>query len=112
MELSEYELLKIRFVAMKLGYAIGKHGSWKRDFDLIAVPWVESVSDKDKLAEEIAQAVDGFITDKSGEWTKKPHGRESIVIMLGGGRTYIDLSVIGVSNGMATRLPSKRSKKT
>ena len=38
-------ITKIRQIARKHGWAIGVHGSLKRDIDLIAVPWTwEAVS--------------------------------------------------------------------
>jgi hypothetical protein len=43
----------IRVVARAHGYAIGVHGSLKRDIDLIAVPWSQEASTPKVLADAI-----------------------------------------------------------
>jgi hypothetical protein len=67
-------LAKIRFAAKECGYAIGVHGSLRRDLDLIAVPWIEKPADKNELAVKIHQAACG-IQRQTYEWEKKPQGR-------------------------------------
>lgn len=91
----------IREVARGCGYAIGVHGSMTRDFDLIAVPWVEKPLLEKTLVKRITKAVDGFYMD----WSvgKKPHGRNAHTIVLNKGEgsvidgkrwaVFIDLSV-------------------
>ena len=65
---------EIREAARMCGYAIGVHGSLRRDLDLIAVPWVEIHSDRDELARKIHLAACGTSSTRY-EWEQKPHGR-------------------------------------
>lgn len=65
----------IREAAREQGYAIGLHGSMRRDLDLIAVPWREGASDKDVLAHAIAVAACGITRDGDHQWEVKPLGR-------------------------------------
>ena len=89
----------IREAAMGCGYAVGLHGSLKRDFDLIAVPWTENAAHSDFVAEAIMEAA-GCIRWRvfRGEGDTKPHGR--IVYCFDWhkenykNRGYIDLSVM------------------
>jgi hypothetical protein len=64
----------IREVARDCGYAIGLHGSTRRDFDLIAVPWGDNHVDVNKLAEEIQLAACGY-KQSAFQWEQKPCGR-------------------------------------
>lgn len=64
----------IREAAKKCGYAIGLHGSCRRDFDLMAMPWVENYENVDTLAKEIQKAACGFHSQKY-TWEKKSQGR-------------------------------------
>lgn len=70
-------LPKIREAARANGYAIGVHGSLRRDMDLIAVPWTEQCADKDQLAKVIHQAACG-IEMLEYRWERKPHGRVAV----------------------------------
>lgn len=90
----------IRAAAKECGYAIGLHGSTRRDFDLIAVPWVETFKSKDDLAKAIHRAACG-LGNETYRWTKKPNGRMAVSMpicwcewydMVGAG--HIDLSVV------------------
>ena len=64
----------VRDAARESGFAIGLHGSTRRDLDLIAVPWVESHAGNEYLARAIHKAACGF-TNTSYHWTEKPCGR-------------------------------------
>jgi len=64
----------IREAAQGHGYAIGVHGSMRRDLDLIAAPWRDGASDADTLAEAIQRAACGFGM-ASRQWEQKPGGR-------------------------------------
>lgn len=94
-------LPRIRSAAKELGYAIAIHGTMQRDFDLLAVPWIEDADDPTKLVEAISAEVGGYIVgdrvDERGYVSKKPakrpHGRMSWNICWGG-RAFIDLSVM------------------
>lgn len=57
----------IREAAKSCGYAIGVHGSLKRDLDLIAVSWVISYSDADTLVRAIHRAACG-LESKTYHW--------------------------------------------
>jgi hypothetical protein len=67
----------IREAARACGYAIGVHGSERRDFDLIAVPWVDAYSTPDELATAIMRAACGF-TMAAYRWENKPNGRIAV----------------------------------
>jgi hypothetical protein len=64
----------IRQAAKDNGYAIGVHGSTRRDFDLIATPWRDGYSDRDTLAKAIQNAACGIVSN-SFSWENKPCGR-------------------------------------
>lgn len=96
----------LREVARQHGYAVGVHGSIKRDIDLIAVPWTAEAVDAKALADALlaeTERVIGFaVYGCDGPWprTDKPHGRQCWTIHFNG--TYIDLSVMPrteVANG-------------
>jgi hypothetical protein len=63
-------LPNIRKVARELGYAIGEHGSLRRDLDLIAVPWTLEHADKDELAGAIQRAACG-VQNQAFTWERK-----------------------------------------
>lgn len=67
-------LPEIREAAKSCGYAIGVHGSMRRDLDLIAVRWIEGASDKEILARAIHKAACGF-ESSTYDWESKPEGR-------------------------------------
>lgn len=106
----KYEQLigPLREKAGELGYALGVHGSLKRDIDLIACPWTDAAVDAKTLAEAIRVAAAehnggiAFMTplEAGDEWHQdgcqpygRPHGRRGWCFHLGGG-PYIDLSVM------------------
>ncbi len=92
---------KIRAAAKECGYAVGVHGSLGRDFDLIAVPWIEQHSSKDDLAHAIHRAACG-LERQEYQWEKKPAGRWATSLPICwidfdhayNGMGHIDLSVI------------------
>ncbi len=98
----------IREAARKCGYAVGLHGSTRRDFDLIAAPWIEECADPDTLVRDIQQAACG-ITQSAYEWERKPNGRIATSIpicwtewhdMVSAG--HIDLSVMPAQKDIHT----------
>lgn len=98
-EFYNFRLPFIREAAEKLGYAIGVHGSERRDFDLMAMPWRDDAAPIDELAKAVQMAACGFEMQEV-KWTDKPCGRKSISIhacwcewydMVSAG--HIDLSV-------------------
>lgn len=91
-------------IANDHGYALAVHGSLHRDFDLIAVPWIEEASDALTLIQAIKEATntvthhedaDQFYEDCNP--TEKPHGRMAYSLhtsnhgMYGG---YLDISIL------------------
>lgn len=62
----------IRRIAWMEGYAIGMHGSFTRDLDLIAIPWADHACDPLHLVKRIAEA-SGW--RYASEAIAKPHGR-------------------------------------
>lgn len=95
----------VREAARAHGYAIGVHGSMRRDLDLIAAPWIEEASDPDTLAKAIRDAIVAEIGTAYWRVIEKPnaHGRIWANIILCGSvgvRTgagvfpFIDLSIM------------------
>ena len=92
----------VRQAAKYCGYAVGVHGTMRRDLDLIAVPWQQTHTSPDALAVEIQKAATGGIFAKSRQWEKKPCGRiaTSLAVCWIGwpdavdGTGHIDLSVM------------------
>ncbi|MEN9885564.1 MAG: hypothetical protein RL758_142 [Pseudomonadota bacterium] len=99
----------IREAAEAHGYAIGVHGSLRRDFDLIAAPWRDGAADADTLAHAVAQAACGIDRAGAYDWEQKPAGRLATSIPIcwpawhgQAGAGHIDLSVMP-----AIRIPSQ-----
>lgn len=112
----------LRDTARKLGYALGVHGTLKRDIDLIACPWTSSAVSARVLAravQAVARRVVGFAepnpieikrssnpkyfrdglagyVEGFGRITAKPHGRRCWTFYLTPSfdGPYIDLSVM------------------
>lgn len=96
----------LREAARNCGYAIGVHGSMRRDLDLIATPWVENYSTPDELAHALANAACGITRSGNYDWEVKPHTRIATSIPTCWPRWYgeagcghIDLSVILPTKG-------------
>lgn len=98
-------------VAKRHGYALAVHGSLHRDFDLIAVPWIEDASDPPALIKAFKRATRTVIHHEEFDHlvkdcapNQKPHGRAAYSLhvtnsgMYGG---YLDISV----------MPKKKRKK-
>lgn len=77
------------------GYALGVHGSLGRDFDVVAVPWVQEASSEDVLIEALKTTgfMEGNPSQKDG-----PHGRRRYVFIGYGSEEsgYIDFSVMPI----------------
>lgn len=92
-------------IANDHGYALAVHGSLHRDFDLVAVPWIESASDALTLIRAMRRKTRAVTQHEMSDrkWakdccpTQKPHGRVSYSLhvtnsgMYGG---YLDISVM------------------
>jgi len=73
------------------GYALACHGSLACDFDLIAVPWAETVSDHATVLKDVTTEYALRLTD-DGEM--KNHGRKAYTLSCGFGECAIDLSFV------------------
>lgn len=84
----------IRCTAWQYGYAIGMHGSFTRDLDLIAVPWTDRTGEPDHLVKVIVSRTDLAI--QHGSPSTKPHGRIVYTLTLPGfgDPRWIDLSIM------------------
>jgi hypothetical protein len=98
-------------IARRHGYALAIHGTITRDFDLVAIPWIDEASDPLMLIKAIKKATATVIQcdDKDFErialkdlkGTPKPHGRLAFSLhvtnhgMYGG---YLDISVMPRTN--------------
>lgn len=75
-------------VFQKHGYALAIHGSMARDFDIIAVPWTDNISEPQKVVDEIT---DGFDI-----WSEKPihknYARLVYTVHIAHGECALDLS--------------------
>jgi hypothetical protein len=92
-------LPSIRSAARLKGYAIGVHGSMRRDLDLIAAPWKSRASSQKALVKAIQLAVSNCY-EANPEMHKRPHGRNAYVIHIGT-HAYIDLSVMPANRDKA-----------
>jgi hypothetical protein len=78
-------------LAREVGYAVGIHGSLKRDFDLIAAPWTdEAVGHADLVAHLCA----GLNAVRIGGPEHKPLGRVAVTLQIDGYIKPIDLSIM------------------
>lgn len=107
-ELYDACIVIARKTARELGYAIGVHGSQKRDLDLMAVPWTVDAVEGPVLVQAITYAIndsgnhawfaDHRTMQETGKWPApayKPHGRIAFTIILEGrGGEFIDISVM------------------
>lgn len=91
-------------IAKDHGYTLAVHGSVHRDFDLIAVPWIEEADDALTLIQAFKAATATVTHHEDADEhypdchpTKKPHGRIAFSLhvtnhgMYGG---YLDISVM------------------
>lgn len=85
-----------REIAIEHGYALSLHGSMQRDFDLIAVAWIEKPKPYLDMLKKMAKKVGFYLDDDELERMKaiKPHGRIAFSLNLGDGGGYLDISII------------------
>lgn len=88
---NEEVVTKVREIARSMGWAIGVHGSMKRDIDLIAVPWTENAEGVYTVFLAIQEAI-GTDHAQPGESLRgdlrKPHGRQALMIIPKGAVSY------------------------
>jgi hypothetical protein len=85
------DLNKIWAIARGNGYAVGLHGSMKRDCDLIAVPWVDCANAVMTLVDDLCRALNARVV---GDIEAKPHNRVAMILQVDGYVKPIDLSVL------------------
>jgi hypothetical protein len=92
-------------IANDHGYALSVHGSFHRDMDIVAIPWIEEASEPLKLIQAFKAATNAVTQHEELDekfWpdckpTQKPHGRVAYSLhvtnngMYGG---YLDISVM------------------
>jgi len=72
------------------GYALAVHGSLRRDFDLICIPWTPAPSTPRAVIDAITSTF--AIKEIGGEPTAKEHGRTAYTLAVGFGECALDLS--------------------
>lgn len=77
------------------GYALAIHGSLQRDFDLIAVPWIEKPSDPECIIKELE---DEFALKPIGEPEEREHHRMIWTMAVSFDECFIDLSFMPRAN--------------
>jgi hypothetical protein len=87
------DIVEIWKIARKAGYAVGVHGSLRRDFDLIATPWTDEAIGKGDLVELLC---DGLNAKIIGGPEEKPHGRVGVILQVDGYYKHIDLSIMPI----------------
>lgn len=76
-------------IARKHGYALAVHGSLARDFDIIAIPWIEAPSDPEIVVKELVETYSLWQTHDKKEML---HGRLCWTLTIGFGECFCDLS--------------------
>jgi hypothetical protein len=80
---------EIAEIARKHGYALAIHGSLARDFDLIAIPWIDEAAAPDTVIEEI---VNSFAIKRIEGLVAREHGRMVQTVSVSFGECFLDLS--------------------
>ena len=73
------------------GYALAVHGSLRRDFDIIAIPWAAKVSRPERVIKHVTSI---FAIHEIGEATTREHGRIARSYCVGFGECGVDLSFL------------------
>lgn len=96
-------------VARDHGYAVGLHGSMRRDCDLIAVPWVEAHSTPEALISALCLALNA---SEVGPRESKPNGRIAVNLQIDGWYRLIDLSILSALSPSPVPAPLPGSGET
>jgi hypothetical protein len=84
----------VRKLAWEEGYAVGLHGSFTRDLDLMIVPWADhKVCEPEHLIRRIVNATG--LHRRGGPPTQKPHGRLTWTLLFPefGDPRFVDISI-------------------
>jgi hypothetical protein len=85
---------RLKEAAHSCGYALAIHGSMHKDFDLIAVPWIQEAKSPEELIQAIVEAMgDTIYASPDVEPTVQSHGRTSHAISWGP-FWFVDLSIM------------------
>lgn len=83
----------LKEIALNHGYCLAIHGSMNRDFDLIAIPWVESASDELDLINAMCKEIGALIMQfKGADYEQKLFGRKCYTLHIQYDY-FIDLSI-------------------
>ena len=99
-----------RKLAWEEGYAIGLHGSFTRDLDLIAVPWVDKPCEPEHLIRRIIDATG--LKSQHDNPGKKPQGRLVWTLLFPGfsDPRFVDLSIMPLATPPAHDAPAEAPK--
>ena len=81
-------------IFQKHGYALAVHGSVARDFDLIAIPWAEKVSEVDTVFDTIEEEFAISVNRK--DYAERNHGRRAWLLHFVFGECAVDLSFLSM----------------
>jgi hypothetical protein len=109
-------------IAKDHGYTLAAHGSLHRDFDLVAVPWIEEAADALTMIKAMKQALGAVTTHHEMDVhipdcrpTIKPHGRVGYSLHFtnhGMYGAYVDISVMPRRKVKTSEIiPSKKAIK-
>lgn len=82
-------------IARLAGYAVGLHGSMKRDCDMIAAPWVPEAIPAAELIDKLCQGLNARVV---GSVEEKPFGRQAWNLQIDGYVKVIDISVMPLTS--------------
>lgn len=83
-------------IAQQHGYALAVHGSLARDFDLIAVPWGQTLS---PVSDVLAAITAHFsVTVSPDSPALRAHGRLAYTLNIGWGECALDLSFLPINS--------------
>lgn len=88
-------LPKMQWAARQCGYALGVHGSMRRDMDLIAAPWVPDHCDHRTLLHALQSAACGIVSSHYAQpgYDAKPCGRRAYTFAIGM-HAIVDVSIM------------------
>ena len=100
------DLARIWELSREVGYAIGLHGSLKRDMDLIAAPWTDEAIGNAGLIDHLCA---GLPAVRIGGPERKSHGRIAVTLQMDGYFKPIDLSIMPRLDARAAQIDDGES---
>jgi hypothetical protein len=92
---------KLAKICIANGWALAVHGSLARDFDVIAIPWVEKVTPPEQVVKLITE---NFAAEHIGEIGYREHGRTVYTLSIGFGECALDFSFMPTAESLASEL--------